>query len=82
VTEDASADEAPSWDCGSEWLVFHTDRDENLEIYGINAMTGQGLNRKTENPARDLCPMWMPSEEDGSLGNITPARGLILAKGW
>ena len=82
VTEDAAADEAPSWDCGSEWLVFHTDRGENLEIYGINAMTGQGLNRKTENPANDLCPMWMPGEEDGSLISVIPPRGLSRAKDW
>jgi PKD repeat protein len=82
VTDAAADDEAPSWDCGSEWLVFHSDRDDNPEIYGINAMTGQGLTRKTDNPANDLCPMWMPSEEDGSLFDVIPPRGLSRSKGW
>ena len=52
------------------------------EIDGINALTGEGLNRKTDNPANDLCPMWMPSEEDASLSWVVPGRGLILAEGW
>ena len=54
----------------------------DAEIYGINALTGEGLNSKTDNPANDLCPMRMLSEEDGSLSAIIPARGLMQAKGW
>jgi Tol biopolymer transport system component len=82
VTEIEYADEAPTWDCSSERLVFHTDRDGNQEIYGVNAFTGGNLVRMTDNPASDLAPMWMPSEEDASLTGVTPARGLTLAKGW
>ena len=82
VTDNTFIDESPSWDCGSEWLVFHSDMDGTQDIYGINAMTGEGLNRKTHNPANDVCPMWMPAEEDGSMAFIIPDRGLILSKGW
>jgi len=82
VTDDPATDGAPTWNCDSTELVFHSDRDGNLELYQVNPFTLDDLVRLTDHLADDVCPAWMPAEEDGSLTTIVPARGLILARGW
>ncbi|MEW5718746.1 MAG: DPP IV N-terminal domain-containing protein [Chloroflexota bacterium] len=40
-------------------ILFVSDRDGNVEIYVMNA-DGSNQTRLTNNPARDVYPLWSP----------------------
>ena len=40
-------------------IAFVSDRDGNMEIYGMNADGSNQVNL-TNNPAEDRCPAWSP----------------------
>ena len=67
MTTDPAADLAPTWDCGSSTIAFHSERDGNPELYLVSPFTGDEAFRLTENAAKDMYPAWMPPEEDGTL---------------
>ena len=52
----------PSWSPDGSQIAFVSDRDENWEIYVMNA-DGSGPSRLTRNTVRDSNPHWSP---DGS----------------
>ena len=59
LTDNESQDWWPDWSPDGSRLVFVSTRDDNQELYLINA-DGSGLQRLTHNPARDIQPAWQP----------------------
>lgn len=49
----------PFWSPDGTKIVFHSDRNGNLDIYTMNA-DGTGLARLTDHPAIDQTPVWSP----------------------
>ena len=47
----------PAWSPDGKKIVFGSERDENMEIYVMNA-DGTGLRNLTLNRARDAHPDW------------------------
>lgn len=66
ITDHAAADEAPTWDCSSQKIVFHTNRDDNWELYMTDILDTSALVRLTDDRHVDAYPMWNPPSEDGS----------------
>ena len=60
----------PSWPPDGQRIAFASLRDENSEIYVMNA-DGSGQTRLTDNPAADGSPSWSPQSVPGS--RATPA---------
>jgi TolB protein len=56
---DRGEDTAPALAPDGQKIVFMSRRDDNWEIYSINA-DGSGLQRLTEDPAEDGLPTWSP----------------------
>jgi Tol biopolymer transport system component len=59
LTNNTAKDEVPVWSPDGTKIVFHSDRDGNLEIYSMNA-DGSGQTRLTNNAAFDELPAWSP----------------------
>jgi len=61
VTNSPEYDSAPSWSPDSQWLVFETYVDDNLEIavVSVNDRT-QPIVFITQDPASDHSPVWAP----------------------
>ena len=59
---DTSLGEFPAWSPDGTQIVFHSMRDDNREIYVMNA-DFSNLQRLTNNEAEDSFPVWSP---DGS----------------
>jgi TolB protein len=61
VTDTPEYNSAPSWSPDSQWLVFETYTNENLEIAiaSVNDRT-QPIARVTQDPASDHSPVWAP----------------------
>ena len=49
----------PDWSSEGTRIAFAGDRDDNINIYVLNA-DGSGLKRLSDNPAVDLAPAWSP----------------------
>jgi Tol biopolymer transport system component/DNA-binding winged helix-turn-helix (wHTH) protein len=58
VTHNAATSSSPRWSPDGSKLIFHTDRDGNLEIY-ITSVDGE-LAQLTDDAADDLSPDWSP----------------------
>jgi hypothetical protein len=56
---DLNEDTAPALSPDGQKIAFMSRRDEDWEIYVINA-DGSGLERLTESPAQDGLPTWSP----------------------
>lgn len=56
---DHQSDTAPALSPDGQKIAFMSQRDENWEIYIVNA-DGSNLQRLTENPAQDGLPAWSP----------------------
>ncbi len=56
---DVSEDTAPALSPDGRRMVFMRNRDENWDIYIVNA-DGSGLQRLTDDPGRDGLPAWSP----------------------
>ncbi len=56
-------DRYPSWSPDGSSIVFSSDRDDNTELYVMNA-DGTNQTRLTQHEGDDLAPVWSP---DGSM---------------
>jgi hypothetical protein len=68
---DSDADTAPALSPDGRNIAFMSQRDENWEIYLVNA-DGSGLQRLTDDPADDGLPTWSP---DGKVIAFVSNRG-------
>ena len=59
LTNNATADAAPSWSPDGTKIAFRSRRDGNSEIYVMNA-NGTNQTRLTNNATADLEPSWRP----------------------
>ncbi|HND93951.1 MAG TPA: hypothetical protein PLI75_19365, partial [Anaerolineales bacterium] len=61
ITNSPQYDSAPSWSPDSQWLVFETYTNENLEVsvVSVNDRT-QPILPITQHPASDHSPVWAP----------------------
>ena len=74
VTNNPATDESPAWSPDGTRIAFTSGRDDNAEIYVMNA-DGSEQARVTNNPALDRSPAWSPdgtriafvSDRDGNL---------------
>lgn len=60
ITNDDSSDRFASWSPDGKWLVFHSDRDGNFELYKMK-MDGSELTRITSNEVNDYTASWSPN---------------------
>ena len=73
LTDNLSHEWSPSWSPDGERIAFVSRREENFDIYMMDA-DGGNQRRRTRNPAEDLHPSWSPdskrivfvSDRDGS----------------
>ncbi len=59
LTFNEQTDDAPMWSPDGTKIVFHSGRDENIEIYVMDA-NGDNQTRLTKDPAQDSSPEWSP----------------------
>lgn len=59
LTDNAAADEYPTWSPDGTQIAFTSNRDGNYNIYVMNA-DGGNPRRLTDNPRDDGDPMWSP----------------------
>jgi Tol biopolymer transport system component len=55
LTSSPAVDDAPVWSPDARRIAFHSDRDQNFEIYVMNA-DGSNRRRLTFNQATDFDP--------------------------
>ncbi len=61
VTNSPEYDSAPSWSPDSQWLVFETYTNDNLEVSVVSVNDRfQPILPVTEDPASDHSPVWAP----------------------
>ncbi len=60
ITDNPADDRAPAWSPDGKYLLFHSNRDGNYEIYATSFPYGRDLYRLTNNPADDMYPSWSP----------------------
>jgi len=51
--------EFPTWSPDGTQVAFHSKRDDDMEIYVMNA-DGSGITQLTDNEASDMFPAWSP----------------------
>ncbi len=71
VTNDAFNNNFVDWSADNAWIAFVSDRDGNEEIYRMRT-DGTGLERLTQDPARDIHPYFSP---DGKYLLFNSTRG-------
>ena len=59
ITNNNFADRFPSFSPDGNWIVFHSDRDGNTELYKMRP-DGSEVTRLTFNPATDATASWSP----------------------
>lgn len=59
LMQDSALDFWPSWSPDGHWLVFYSNRNDNLDLYLIKS-DGTQLTRLTTNPGADFNPAWKP----------------------
>lgn len=59
ITNNTFADRFPVFSPNGDWVVFHSDRDGNTELY-IMKPDGSDVKRITSNPATDATASWSP----------------------
>ncbi len=59
LTNNADADRHPAWSPDGAKIAFHSDRDDNYEIYVMNA-DGSDQTRLTNDAAHAYEPAWSP----------------------
>lgn len=65
LTDDAFSDGAPDWSADGKQLLFHSDRDGNMEIYVMD-IDGTNLRRLTHDARRqDVLAVWQPVAGSG-----------------
>ncbi len=57
---DSGHDYAASWSPDAQWIVFTSERDENAEIYIMDA-SGQNVTDLSNHPGLDKDPAWQPA---------------------
>jgi TolB protein len=56
---ETNKDYAPFWSPDVDWILFTSERDDNKEIYIMDAQ-GQQATNLTDHPAVDFDPAWQP----------------------
>ncbi len=60
LTEDSGSDGYPAWSPDAQKIAFSSDRDDDDEIYVMNA-DGNGVTKLTDNTGyHDIAPDWQP----------------------
>jgi len=54
-------DYAACWSPDAQWIVFTSDRDDNSEVYIMDA-SGQNVTNLTNHPGLDKDPAWQPPQ--------------------
>jgi Tol biopolymer transport system component len=71
ITNDTFNNNLVEWSADNEWIAFVSDRDGNEEIYRMK-VDGSGVERLTDDPARDIHPYFSP---DGNRVLFNSTRG-------
>ncbi|MEA5078123.1 MAG: protein kinase [Anaerolineaceae bacterium] len=58
---DTGKDYAACWSPDAQWIVFTSDRDDNSEIYIMDA-SGENVTNLTNHPGLDKDPAWQPPQ--------------------
>jgi len=58
LTNNPASDQNPSWSPGGTKIAFSSKRDDNWEIYVMDA-SGQNQVNLTNNPAKDITATWL-----------------------
>jgi Tol biopolymer transport system component/predicted Ser/Thr protein kinase len=58
---DTGKDYAACWSPDAQWIVFTSERDENAEVYIMDA-SGQNVTDLTNHPGLDKDPAWQPAQ--------------------
>ena len=56
---ETNKDYAPFWSPDADWILFTSERDDNKEIYIMDAQ-GQQITNLTDHPGVDFDPAWQP----------------------
>lgn len=56
---ETNKDYAPCWSPDGDWILFTSERDDNKEIYIMDAQ-GQQVTNLTDHPGVDFDPAWQP----------------------
>ena len=60
LTDTLTYDASPAWSPDSQWLVYETYIDDNLEIKIQSVVTPDDSIMLTDSPAADFSPVWSP----------------------
>ena len=68
ATANTATEAAPSWGPSADEFVFHTNRDDNLEVYAASSVAGPVYNISEIASSGDSHPDWEPVEGSGYCG--------------
>ncbi|MEO8606943.1 MAG: hypothetical protein ABI690_03630 [Chloroflexota bacterium] len=62
LSQHPAQDTSPAWSPDGHWMAFTSRRDNNAEIYLVDAKGGTPVNL-TQNPGDDSSPAWSPDSQ-------------------